>query len=216
MPEVGLEPHSSPCKHWAPAETCGIRAGPPHIRRGPPAKCAQCAHPFLTVLNTRAPDWCTAALRSAPEAFQTEFRYSPPVRAFMGYSVGGCMTRGSQTGGAMAANRKPTSNAELSWHIGRSGRDLADGACLITGRVDVSNNRYSVAAGTCMVPASSTFSRLKPWSPRRDQHSLGVTEGIEGNFCPKLWTGRKFRLPWVVTAQRHHARIHKPQCWECF
>ena len=28
VPEVGLEPGSSPCKHWTPAETYGIRPGP--------------------------------------------------------------------------------------------------------------------------------------------------------------------------------------------
>ncbi len=28
VPEVGLELHSSPCKHWEPAETCGVLASP--------------------------------------------------------------------------------------------------------------------------------------------------------------------------------------------
>jgi hypothetical protein len=32
VPEVGLELHSSPCKHWAPAETYGIRPNPPDVR----------------------------------------------------------------------------------------------------------------------------------------------------------------------------------------
>jgi hypothetical protein len=32
MPEVGLELHSNPCKHWEVPETCGIRAAPTNIR----------------------------------------------------------------------------------------------------------------------------------------------------------------------------------------
>ena len=35
VPEVGLELHSLPRKHWTPPETCGIRAGPTHIRPDP-------------------------------------------------------------------------------------------------------------------------------------------------------------------------------------
>ena len=38
MPEVGLELHSSPCEHWAPAETYGIRPEPTHIRPDPKPK----------------------------------------------------------------------------------------------------------------------------------------------------------------------------------
>jgi hypothetical protein len=35
VPEVGLELHSNPCKHWSPAETCGIRASPADVRPSP-------------------------------------------------------------------------------------------------------------------------------------------------------------------------------------
>jgi hypothetical protein len=35
VPEVGLELHSSPCEHWAPAETCGIRPDPTPVRPDP-------------------------------------------------------------------------------------------------------------------------------------------------------------------------------------
>jgi hypothetical protein len=32
VPEVGLELHSDPCKHWETAETCGIRSSPTDVR----------------------------------------------------------------------------------------------------------------------------------------------------------------------------------------
>lgn len=35
VPEVGLEPHSSPCKHWEVAETCRISASPAGVRTSP-------------------------------------------------------------------------------------------------------------------------------------------------------------------------------------
>ena len=35
MPEVGLELHSSPCKHWELPETCGIRPDPTDVRPSP-------------------------------------------------------------------------------------------------------------------------------------------------------------------------------------
>jgi hypothetical protein len=38
VPEVGLELHSLPRKHWAPPETCGIRPVPTHIRPDPKPK----------------------------------------------------------------------------------------------------------------------------------------------------------------------------------
>jgi hypothetical protein len=60
VPEVGLELHSSPCKHWAPAETCGIRPSPAYVQPSPTAKvCILCTPqkwPFCTARNTnRAP-----------------------------------------------------------------------------------------------------------------------------------------------------------------
>ena len=49
VPEVGLEPHSSPCKHWARAETCGIRPSPESVRPNPKAKvCTLCTPLFPT------------------------------------------------------------------------------------------------------------------------------------------------------------------------
>jgi hypothetical protein len=38
VPEVGLELHSSPCNHWEPLETCGIRPDPTPIRPSPTLK----------------------------------------------------------------------------------------------------------------------------------------------------------------------------------
>ncbi len=38
MPEVGLELSSSPCKHWEPAETYGIRSSPRTVSPDPRAK----------------------------------------------------------------------------------------------------------------------------------------------------------------------------------
>ena len=38
VPEVGLEPHSSPCKHWTPPKTCGIRPSPAPVRPSPKPK----------------------------------------------------------------------------------------------------------------------------------------------------------------------------------
>src|SRR6476659_2389763 len=35
VPEVGLELHSLPRKHWTPAETCGIRPDPAPVRPDP-------------------------------------------------------------------------------------------------------------------------------------------------------------------------------------
>ncbi|MCB5294274.1 hypothetical protein BJQ90_03739 [Arthrobacter sp. SO3] len=64
MPEVGLEPGSNPCKHWAPAETSGIRPSPAPVRPSPkpkvwtlstppnlPTKTAQTAAPNLILLE---------------------------------------------------------------------------------------------------------------------------------------------------------------------
>jgi hypothetical protein len=46
VPEVGLELHSGPCNHWAPAETCGIRPDPTPIGPSPTAKvCTLCTPP---------------------------------------------------------------------------------------------------------------------------------------------------------------------------
>jgi hypothetical protein len=43
VPKVGLEPDSSPCKHWTPAKTCGIRPGPAPVRPDPqPRVCTLC------------------------------------------------------------------------------------------------------------------------------------------------------------------------------
>ena len=38
VPEVGLEPGSSPCKHWTPAQTSGIRPSPAPVRPSPRPK----------------------------------------------------------------------------------------------------------------------------------------------------------------------------------
>jgi len=35
VPEVGLEPDSSPCKHWELPETCRIRPDPTDVRPSP-------------------------------------------------------------------------------------------------------------------------------------------------------------------------------------
>jgi hypothetical protein len=35
VPEVGLELHSSPRKHWEPVETCGIRISSKTVRADP-------------------------------------------------------------------------------------------------------------------------------------------------------------------------------------
>jgi hypothetical protein len=45
--EVGLEPHSSPCKLWELQKTCAIRAGPANVRLDPqPRVCTMCT-PFF-------------------------------------------------------------------------------------------------------------------------------------------------------------------------
>jgi hypothetical protein len=54
VPEVGLELHSSPCKHWELTETCGIRASPAGIR----------PDPTPTVLTLSTPVSC--AITTAP------------------------------------------------------------------------------------------------------------------------------------------------------
>ena len=47
VPKVGLEPDSSPCKHWPPAETCRIRPDPAPVRPGPqPRVRTMCTPPF--------------------------------------------------------------------------------------------------------------------------------------------------------------------------
>ena len=38
VPEVGLELHSTPCKHWEVAERCGIRADPIDLQPNPKPK----------------------------------------------------------------------------------------------------------------------------------------------------------------------------------
>jgi hypothetical protein len=38
VPKVGLELHYSPCKHWAPAETSGIRPDPTYVQPSPKPK----------------------------------------------------------------------------------------------------------------------------------------------------------------------------------
>ena len=38
VPEVGLELHSSPCEHWVPSETYGIRPDPIDVRPDPKPK----------------------------------------------------------------------------------------------------------------------------------------------------------------------------------
>jgi hypothetical protein len=38
VPKVRLELHSHPCKHWASAETCGIRTSPAPVRPNPQPK----------------------------------------------------------------------------------------------------------------------------------------------------------------------------------
>ena len=35
VPEVGLELHSNPCKHWNPQETCGVWPDPSPVRPNP-------------------------------------------------------------------------------------------------------------------------------------------------------------------------------------
>lgn len=63
MPKMGLELHSRLCKHWVPAETCGIR--PLYILiRGP--KCARCAHPRFAAskLSDQRPTPSNEGMRS--------------------------------------------------------------------------------------------------------------------------------------------------------
>ena len=57
VPEVGLELHSLPRKHWAPPEKCGIRPGPNHIRRSP--------KPKVCTLYT-PPNWPTRRIPTKP------------------------------------------------------------------------------------------------------------------------------------------------------
>jgi hypothetical protein len=46
VPEVGLEPHSNPCKHWELPKTYAIRANPADVRPSPAAKvCTMCTPP---------------------------------------------------------------------------------------------------------------------------------------------------------------------------
>jgi hypothetical protein len=64
VPEVGLEPGSSPGKHWAPTETCGIRPDPIPVRLDTkPRVCTMCT-PIFTVPERRTPHRRDAAIVS--------------------------------------------------------------------------------------------------------------------------------------------------------
>ncbi len=83
VPEVGLELHSSPCKHWAPAETCRIRPSPTHIRRSQKPKV--CTLYTLQIaqfkgLRPRSPIRGAAVLYSAPGAVRNGIPVSRSIR----------------------------------------------------------------------------------------------------------------------------------------
>jgi hypothetical protein len=68
VPEVGLEPHSRPCKHWELQKTSAIRASPADVRPNPkPKVCTLCTPPFCHIPSDfeqlpRSPDRGGAAL----------------------------------------------------------------------------------------------------------------------------------------------------------
>jgi hypothetical protein len=72
VPKVGLELHSIPCKHWAPAETCGIRPDPTHIRPNP--------KPNLWTLSTHQ-FRCFEAFRVAVHNEGARFFFAPDFEA---------------------------------------------------------------------------------------------------------------------------------------
>jgi hypothetical protein len=54
VPEVGLEPDSSPCEHWEVPETSPIRPDPPPVRPSPePKVCILCTPPALRFKGPR-------------------------------------------------------------------------------------------------------------------------------------------------------------------
>ena len=93
VPEVGLELHSRPCKHWAPAETCGIRPDPAPVR---PESEAQSVY-FVHTPKRPAPSF--AAASSPPNrrgagllCTRLSITRSPPFKPFMIPSAHHCTT----------------------------------------------------------------------------------------------------------------------------
>ena len=70
MPEVGLELHSLPCKHWTPAETCGIRPDPAHVRPDPKPKVCTLYTPQI---------WPVPRIRTKPHPSSFDCRKSPLI-----------------------------------------------------------------------------------------------------------------------------------------
>jgi hypothetical protein len=112
VPKVGLDLHSSPCKHWAPAETYGIRPSPPPpVRPHPkPRMWTVSTPPFLTDFNNF--EQCRTPLLRGAEVLcrcRTLFRSGLPARAYWtgtqrrtaateGYLIGRCTSVDSPPG----------------------------------------------------------------------------------------------------------------------
>jgi hypothetical protein len=52
VPEVGLELHSRPCKHWEPAKTCRVRASPVVVRPDPTGRVCTLCTPLFWLWNS--------------------------------------------------------------------------------------------------------------------------------------------------------------------
>jgi hypothetical protein len=75
VPEVGLEPHSSPCKRWKIQQTYGIRPDPTPVRPSPTAKvCTMCTPQNRLSEHAERPPESTAA------AMATDFSSTSPAQ----------------------------------------------------------------------------------------------------------------------------------------
>jgi hypothetical protein len=81
VPEVGLELHSSPCKHWTPAKSSAIWPGPAPVRPGPkPRVCTLCTPSLFALRQPKKPE--TAEIRrlaGAEHARRSWCRFRPVV-----------------------------------------------------------------------------------------------------------------------------------------
>ena len=107
MPEVGLELHSNPRKHWTPPETCGIRPDPTPVRPSPRRK--------VWTLSTRliaSPRTLKHQPRSLPRERGSCLRYGR-CTAYGSAPVLGCRRR--QSPSTHSQMSRPTQQESPSW-----------------------------------------------------------------------------------------------------
>ncbi len=103
VPEVGIEPDSGPCKHWAPAETCRIPPSPPPVQPDPkPSVCTLCTSLFLLCGSTPAdasdhpnhhdeepvPTWPSHDIRPSIEGpYTSPVPFHPPAISYLAHGA---------------------------------------------------------------------------------------------------------------------------------